>query len=176
MDIFRLFAAKTNWKRTSVLILRWEFSGKISSYMPGTCSTGTKPYSWPGTLRIFGELVQKLRRKSVWTPKNAECPRYVQYSMNSKRSLCHDIYSSLALIMMWHNGAVPSPPAVMTPHANAMRTIKGCLPSRNGGLWLCCRGPSIKRLTLKVLVVLWLTFSKWHSIKKLNSRRSRLAA
>jgi hypothetical protein len=27
-----------------------------------------------GTLRIFGELVQKLRRKSVWTPKNAECP------------------------------------------------------------------------------------------------------
>jgi hypothetical protein len=27
-----------------------------------------------GTLRIFGELVEKLRRKSVWTPKNAECP------------------------------------------------------------------------------------------------------
>jgi hypothetical protein len=29
----------------------------------------------PGTLRIFGELVQKLRRKSVQTPKNVECPK-----------------------------------------------------------------------------------------------------
>jgi hypothetical protein len=29
---------------------------------------------YTGTLRIFGELVQKLRRKSLWTPKNAECP------------------------------------------------------------------------------------------------------
>jgi hypothetical protein len=28
----------------------------------------------PGTLRIIGELVQKLRRKSVSTLKNAECP------------------------------------------------------------------------------------------------------
>jgi hypothetical protein len=30
----------------------------------------------PGTLHIFGEMVQKLhvRRKSVWTPKNAERP------------------------------------------------------------------------------------------------------
>jgi hypothetical protein len=32
-----------------------------------------------GTLRIFGELVQKLRRKSMWTPKNAECPWYKNY-------------------------------------------------------------------------------------------------